>query len=332
MKRRTGLLRGFTLIELLVVIAIIAILIALLLPAVQQAREAARRTQCKNNLKQMGLAFHNYHDVHNTFPPGVIWRDGNRNGMTDPGDIYATPRTGYMMHLYPYFEQAAIFNLIDFGVGGITWHGENLQAMNTASPPVFKCPSDGQGADFAPAWSPQTVHKSNYMAFFNGDQLGNVWNDSMARLQADGTILSVDVKAAFGVNKGARFRDFIDGTSNTMIMAEYLTGVSDEDVRGHALGDQPAGSMLFTELGPNSRLPDRVYPCCGWCFNNPKLNLPCINGDGTTTDSAGSRSRHVGGVQILLGDGSVRFISDNIDIFQYRALATVRGGETIGEF
>lgn len=332
MKRHRMLMQGFTLIELLVVIAIIAILIALLLPAVQQAREAARRTQCKNNLKQMGLALHNYHDAHSIMPPGVIWRDNNRNRLIDPPDIYGNPRTGYMMHLFPFFEQAAIFNLIDFGVGGITWHGNNLQAMNTAAPPVFKCPSDGQGADFAPSWSPQTVHKSNYMGFFDGDQLGNVWNPQMNRLQPDGTLQTVDITAAFGVNRGARFRDFIDGTSNTMVMAEYLTGISARDIRGHALGDQPGGSMLFTQLGPNSRLPDRVYPCCGWCFNNPKLNLPCINGNGTTTDTAGSRSRHIGGVQVLLGDGSVRFLSENIDLFLYRGLATMRGGEVLGEF
>jgi len=332
MKRQGHLPKGFTLIELLVVIAIIAILIALLLPAVQQAREAARRTQCKNNMKQLGLALHNYHDVHNTFPPGVIWRDMNANRLIDPPDIYGGARTGYMMHLFPYFEQAAIFNLIDFSLPGISWHGNNMQAMNTAAPPVFKCPSDGQGADFAPSWSPQTVHKTNYMGFFNGDQLGNVWSPQMNRIQRDGSVQVVDVSAVFGVNKGARFRDFLDGTTNTMVMAEYLTGISAQDVRGHALGDQPGGSMLFTQLGPNSRLPDRVYPCCGWCFNNPKANLPCINGDGTTTDTAGSRSRHTGGVQVCLGDGSVRFVSENIDLFLYRELATLRGGEVTGEF
>src|SRR6201986_985282 len=106
---------GFTLIELLVSITIIAILIALLLPAVQQAREAARRTQCRNNLKQMGIAFHNYHDSLGTLPPGVIW----------PSGMSSAPRTPYSIPLYPYLDAGPAYNQMNFNTGGIVWYGNN---------------------------------------------------------------------------------------------------------------------------------------------------------------------------------------------------------------
>ncbi len=323
--------RGFTLIELLVVIAIIAILIALLLPAVQQAREAARRTQCRNNLHQYGLALHNYHDVFGRFPCGAIWvvqRGPNiyrskpsNQSAGDAGDQYQGPRTNQMMALFPYFEQSAIFNLFNTNITGITWHGNNLAATNTATPSVMLCPSDGQApTQFVPPWSPQKLHKSNYMAFMSGLQLADIWTNNPR------------LKAAFGVNRGASISDILDGTSNTMLFSEYLRGTAPDEIRGFALGDQPGGAQLYTELGPNSKLPDRLYPCCGWHYPYPELNLPSINGDGLFTDTAAARSRHVGGVQALLGDGSVRFISENINIFLWRGLSTMSGAEVLGEF
>jgi prepilin-type processing-associated H-X9-DG protein len=116
-----------------------------------------------------------------------------------------------------------------------------------------------------------------------------------------------------------------------MVLAEYLTGTP-SDFRGVAWFDQPAGGLLFTGLTPNSTAPDRCYPCCGWCANFPAQNLPAVNGDGSTTDTAGSRSRHSGGVQILLGDGSVRFVSQNVNFTTWQALGTIRGSEVVGNF
>lgn len=206
-------------------------------------------------------------------------------------------------------------------VGGITWHGNNFEATNTATPSVMLCPSDGQApTQFVPAWSAQKIHKTNYMAFFSGLQLADVWT-SNPRL-----------KAAFGVNRGAGIGDILDGTSNTMLFSEYLRGTAPNEIRGAALVDEPASGMLYTELGPNSKLPDRIYPCCNSHFSYPELNLPSIDGDGNFTDTAGARSRHVGGVQSLLGDGSVRFVSENINILVWRGLSTISGAEVLGEF
>ncbi|MEX0728488.1 MAG: DUF1559 domain-containing protein [Planctomycetaceae bacterium] len=311
LKRRR---QGFTLIELLVVIAIIAVLIALLLPAVQQAREAARRTQCRNNMKQLGLAMHNYHDSATAFPPGVIWT-GN--------SLYGGPRTPFMVHLLPHFDQANVYNLFNSNTPGISWYGVN-QAATGASVPMLLCPSDGLGGTHKAGAPPQQLFLTNYSGVFNGFQLADIWTTNPS------------LKAVFGANRSIRLRDVRDGTSNTMFIAESLTG-TEADLRGSAWSDQPAGSQVYTELGPNSPLPDRCYPCCNWCDNQtaggrPADNLPAVNGDGATTDTAASRSRHEGGVHVLMGDGAVRFVSENISINIWRGLATIAGNEVLGEF
>jgi prepilin-type N-terminal cleavage/methylation domain-containing protein/prepilin-type processing-associated H-X9-DG protein len=310
--------RGFTLIELLVVIAIIAILIALLLPAVQSAREAARRTQCRNNLHQYGLAMHNYHDVCNRLPPGAIW--------ATPGATYTVPRTNYLPFLLPYVDQSAMYNLYNFSTGGIPWHGNNLVVMNTDTPAFMLCPSDGKGgSQCIVPWEPERIHKSNYFVFMSGMSIADNWTRNPTLM------------TAFGGNRGARFSDITDGTSNTMLMGEYLTGTAPDDLRGFAWADEPGLGFIYAQLGPNSVLPDLPFPCCQTCGagmagNLPMLNLPCQYGNGATTDTAGSRSRHTGGVQILLGDGSVRFVSQNINILTWRALATISGAEIFSDF
>ena len=317
--RHTGSCRplhGFTLVELLVVIAIIGILVAMLLPAVQAAREAARRAQCLNNLRQYGLALHNYHGAAGSFPPGCIW--GPNSGR--PDGAYAAPRTNYLPLLFPFFEEADLYERIDFTIGPYPlWRGPGNAAVCAApTPGVMQCPSDGlAGTHKQPYFSASRLQATNYMAFFSGQSVADVTSTDRA------------VIGPFRPNAGVRIRHIQDGLSKTMCFAEYLTGSQVDEIRGFAWGDQPGAAYLLTELGPNSVLPDLLYNCCNWCIDRPDLNLPCE--DGTTyNDTAGARSRHVGGVYALLCDGSVHFVSDVVDINLWRALTTIAGGDGHG--
>jgi prepilin-type N-terminal cleavage/methylation domain-containing protein len=284
--------RGFTLIELLVVIAIIAILIALLLPAVQQAREAARRTQCKNNLKQLGLAVHNYHDVFRTIPNGEIYDLVMHRSTSVPADRQRRTAWAWGVFLLPYLDQAnlqAQLNPLGPGPDG-TFLPKAGSPLWRIPQPMFICPSDA-ASNINPYWRSFTpVSKSNYVPN------RPVWAAGYHPQEWRQPI---------------KFRDILDGTSNTLLMGERAQGRKPFPSGGGIwLGRTGSASALNGQASwpPNTPLPAAVDLAAVAAGNS------AING---RNDPLGTRSaftsRHVGGIQVVLFDGSVRFISENID-------------------
>lgn len=312
--------RAFTLIELLVVIAIIAILIALLLPAVQQAREAARRTQCKNNLKQIGLALHNYHDTYNRFPPGSFWN------ITVSGRTYH--QGSLLTHLLPYVEQAAMFSQIpfnnppgpSFNINNGTLPGGQL--MRTAfRVPGYICPSDTAGPNFNGISTVQ-----NYAGSKGASNAGS----PAAGHTTGGVVACPDAYLSFrkGQNGGSgvsgpfhrngrsdSIRDILDGTSNTIFVGEVRPECSAHIQNG------------WLEANNGQGMASTLYP----------INIDTCDRNGAAgcryfanwTNEFAFRSRHVGGAQFLLGDGAVRFISENIDHEAYNRLGAKADGLTV---
>lgn len=245
MKRLHSRRLGFTLIELLVVIAIIAILMALLLPAVQQAREAARRTVCKSRLKQIGIAIHNYYESHGTFPPG--WIAAQRRATTEHNNYF-----GWSAMLLPFLDQSNLYQQLDFNVA--LDEGSNAQLVSTALP-VFRCPSDTFGETYVSETSGVEVGVSNFPGL--GGQI-------LCALQDTGV---------FGQNSSTRMRDITDGTSTTFLVGERIAdqpiadripvwvGVYDTQEQGRnievVLGwtQIPLNRDLLSEHGFSSRHP-----------------------------------------------------------------------------
>ncbi|WP_437187643.1 DUF1559 domain-containing protein [Planctomicrobium sp. SH668] len=316
---------GFTLIELLVVIAIIAVLIALLLPAVQQAREAARRSQCKNNLKQLGLAFHNYHDVIQRFPPGGFVINGQ----------WGHNRGNAFTMLLPYIEQAALFNSINFNIPLDSSVGIDTQTLPNSTVlisqqviPAFLCPSD----DIPPlmtggiATSGQARAISNYgmsIGHQNSFACGTGWdiiNQNGATSHGD-TLSGEGISGVFShMAWAAAFRDVIDGTSNTIMVGEVRPRCGSHMQNGW---NHQNAYWTSTVGGLNYKT----------CPNEPGfVSGSACNGETSWGTAQGFKSRHTGGVHFAFVDGSVHFLSDNIDYRTLAKLADRRDALPIGEF
>ena len=328
--------RGFTLIELLVVIAIIAVLIALLLPAGQAAREAARRSQCVNNLKQIGLAFHNYESTNGSLPYG------------QKSCCWGT----WLLPALPTLEQQSLFNAWN-AAGDLKWNGTALDApfrysgvcnITVSSTRVnsFMCPSDGGATSLTGIG--QTLNgvamlttSQNYVVNY-----GNLQTDQLASVTFGGITFNfggapfadMDAPGA-GMNKVAvvTFANISDGLSNTMLASELIVGTgkggqfnANQDLRGFSWWGSAASYTAW--IPPNSSLPDQTEST-GYCVYPYQSNPPCT-GPSTLARYNGARSRHPGGVNVLFGDGTVRFIKNSISLPIWQGLSTTRAGEVIG--
>lgn len=381
MKRRTA----FTLIELLVVIAIIAVLIALLLPAVQQAREAARRTQCKNNLKQLGLALHNYHDITvTTFPSGYI-------GSNTNGNFFGFSWTAMLL---PQIDQANLYNMITtgtsvpnnlVGMSALTTAAGTTQVTNSPIA-AFRCPTDNGGPTItvaaingaATTAQPQNLSRSNYVGVcgidpaitaaggpglgaispnsFSGGPvtpaanglvvggIGIYQNPTPTSVQTGLNVYSVDVAqfgGVFGAQSKKGLRDMSDGSSNTIVVGERYTprgtsatvtsaqgifAVGDANWLGAT--DSGGGGSATPSAASNAGIAGQAT-VLGEASNGINYNSTGSNYLPVTT---GFGSLHAGGAQFLMGDGTVRLISQNVNLAVFQNLARVSDGNTIGDF
>ncbi|MGQ9564741.1 MAG: DUF1559 domain-containing protein [Thermogutta sp.] len=320
--------RGFTLVELLVVIAIIGLLIALLLPAVQAAREAARRSQCTNNLKQIGLALHTYVDANGRFPMLSV-------RFTWYTNSWQTQHLSWRTRILPYVEQKSIYDRVNW-IDRQVWNVEPGLTIRNTDLAVYRCPSDrgGRPAGTSSSWAP-----TNYVANQGADECTDMCSSSYFSTNPRLTL------GLFRENWAPSFADIIDGTSNTQAVSEclvnepwvcrgtcgiadnpaalppcvagtdgYTITKNDEAYRGYSWFRGYAGyeSSYSTLMAPNDRL-TRNHECMATSTRNVHA----------------ARSRHPGGVNVCLADASVRFIGETIDMNVWRATSTIQGNESV---
>lgn len=321
---------GFTLIELLVVIAIIAVLIALLLPAVQMAREAARRTQCKNNLKQIALAAHNYHDTHLCFPVDVGWDE-------TPGKPERGAALSHKFMLLPFLEQAAAFQQTNYSLRpweATGWHGNENIAVHSMKLPVFNCPSQPYRLGTGNGNHTYSLNVGVYPECNDGQKNGMLANVGQ------------------GVTKDAvvDFGQVIDGTSNTAMFSEFIIdapntpqkwqvhnwsapGATPAEVRQNclnvtALSDRRmrGGSWAWSFMGSGSAYTHTMLP------NEKSCHIMDGRHDWANNTMMSASSMHPGGVNLAMTDGSVRSVAESINFNTWIAIGTRSSGENAGEF
>ncbi|HEV7280632.1 MAG TPA: DUF1559 domain-containing protein [Pirellulaceae bacterium] len=332
---------GFTLVELLVVIAIIGVLVALLLPAVQAARAAANRMSCGNNMKQLGLAVHNYHDTFKTAPPLAVG---------GPWNVFS-----WRMHILPFMEQSAVYDGINFSgstspTQHVPWSPDQADAAGLRPTyrgveiSAFVCPADGGLSPAAPNTNSQS--RANYRAsvgtsVVDANGINNSWGDT------DGMFRPV---------QGRNFAETFDGLSNTVMLSEMCmyAGTNRTDVRGNTVGGISGSTnvgvtqacLAASEGGAGKKLPtgatlsnhrpgQRVsdgrpfFSAVVTQLGPNQISCTETQGDDNRYDVYTANSRHSGGVQCTLGDGSVKFVADSVDLLVWRAAGTRGGGESL---
>jgi prepilin-type N-terminal cleavage/methylation domain-containing protein/prepilin-type processing-associated H-X9-DG protein len=315
---------GFTLVELLVVVAVIGILVALLLPAVQAAREAARRAQCRNCLRQVGVAIHMYHDAHRRLPAGGF------------GSIWGT----WAVTVLPYIEQQAVKNQWtsdDKNTAEGYYYSDNNKRVSESRIATYTCPSD-QPQIFASTVLPVKLTKHNVVV--------NLGNTGFIHAPDEGGRIEGPIQNLQGVRFGGapfettggpgfsarqlRFDDITDGLTHTLMLSETIQGrdgpPGQHDLRGLIWwGD---GTGFFTFWTPNSPEPD-VLHAASYCYPDDPANPPCLAPQTAARPlTMSARSRHPHGVNVAMCDGSVHFVSDDVCPAVWRAQGTSRGGET----
>ncbi|HWL10850.1 MAG TPA: DUF1559 domain-containing protein [Planctomicrobium sp.] len=340
---------GFTVVELLSVVTVIAALVSLFLPAIQQARESARQIQCRNNLKQLGLALHNYHDQHNIFPR--ICFEGSGGGSGEK-----TGWQGFSAHtmLLPQLDHATLYQSIDLDRYALTGSPNDTLKNQTLS--TFRCPSDH-------GWVRTEGAGNNYVVS-GGPSLLMI--SPVPGIEAGGTpgtaIQERNQIGMFNMRRSISWRHLTDGTSHTIAMAEAIIG--DNDLSQYRLGDLVRGTSFPTGFPETFASADQLESFANRCQENVSSHYSSchkewINGmPGQTAfntlnppnssrpdchecttcgwyDSRGvwtSRSRHSGGVNVLLADGAVRFLGNSIDLITWQRLGSISDGWPTGPF
>ncbi|QDU63811.1 hypothetical protein Pan216_46920 [Planctomycetes bacterium Pan216] len=353
MSRSSPFRRGFTLVELLVVIAIIGVLIGLLLPAVQQAREAARRAQCTNNLKQLGVALHNYHDAHNCFPAGYYsYGTSTGTGPTwaaiDPNTWDAAPGWSWSAMLLPYMDQDGLASRLD--TNNPVWTA-GYEDLISATLPSFLCPSssgdrepfavrDASGSNLSIGGGDVTLGRSHYVASHGqescwgecgSDVTGTVFTDIYSSATTSITIngdVSRVADGPFYRNSRTRVGEVSDGLSKTIFLGEHSSKLSEKTWVGvipgaythpnftsPENGEDAAATLVLVHAGPSGGELDIT-------------GSPIIHPVNFPTYHVGQMfSEHPGGGNVGMGDGSVRFISENIDLITFAELSSINEGE-----
>jgi len=318
--------RGFTLIELLVVIAIIAVLVALLLPAVQQAREAARRTQCRNNLHQLAIAFANYAETHGVFPPADTSGEPNQAGW-HRADV------GWGVLLLPFIEEAPLYRQYDFNIAAVS--GPNV-TLSKSYIKQYECPTQGNGDELGRVGRHAALGapEPNRAALTSYHPCWGTWGSPWGNRFYPQPGTEYSVSGISFVNSAVTVGSIHDGTSQTIMLGETLSSSGNElvlgvEIGGYGLIQVWAGTDNAVNTPDGTQIQNNIN---GMRFLSSGTGIPMNTlVDNWSTDSGYFGSRHEGGAFFAFADSQVRFISENVDFLTYRWLSTRAGSEVIDD-